>query len=501
MNERAAWRAAGPGPARGSGQLARDAREAALAAAEVELARGRDERAAGGSGTAAMLAAVRLLQRASRSGDPSGRIEAMLAEAAVSCCAEAGWLLRAQMIVVARRAAAAALAKDPAQPSALAALGIMSLHAPGSRRRRAETARLHLGAAVAHRPNRVDWRVWLARSHAAAGDPAAAVEELERVRSLMPPGLAERLIEAVFPGARALGRGRAASSGAGPATAAAAEPTPPEPRRRGLAVSARALERAFGARPVLRGVDLELRPREVVGLIGENGAGKSTLLGVLAGRVAPDGGEVLVLGARVVPGSAPASVGYVPQTAGLYPHLSVLEHLRSFALLHGVARRERAERVAAALALAGLEERAGDRASSLSGGMARRLMVALGSLHRPAVLLLDEPVSGIDGPSRERICRMVAELRAEGAAVLCAAPGAEEIPACTDRLLELRCGTLREVDARARAAAGEAGSIRVGVAGAVRDDRRGGDRGAPRGGALEGGGRERGGRPGTRCAE
>ncbi len=428
---------------------------AALAAAEAELLRAREERAAGRSGAAASLAAVRLLQRAARAGDPSGRVEALLAEAAVSCCAEAGWLLRAQMIVVARRAASAALARHPGHASALAALGIMSLHAPGSRRSRAEAARARLAAAVASRPGRVDWRVWLARSHAAAGDPRAAAEELDSVRSLMPPGLAEALIDALFPEAHRLPqRGPEAARGARPALGREAS-APGSARRAGLAISARALERSFGTRPVLCGADLELRPYEVVGLVGPNGAGKTTLLGILAGRVAADAGEVLVLGSRVVAGRTPASLGYVPQAAGLYPHLSVVEHLRSFAVLHGVERIARGGRVAEALALAGLEERAGDRASSLSGGMARRLMVALGSLHRPAVLLLDEPLTGIDGPSRERIRRMVAELRAEGAAVLCAAPSRAEIPACADRLVELDAGVLREAAAEAAAPASE----------------------------------------------
>jgi ABC-2 type transport system ATP-binding protein len=200
------------------------------------------------------------------------------------------------------------------------------------------------------------------------------------------------------------------------------------------ALEIHAVTKRFGDLQALAGVDLALAPGEVLGLLGPNGAGKSTLVRALMGRVRPDAGEIRLLGRPADEPGARDVLGYVPQDIALYQVLTAGENLRAFGRYLGLAG-ERLERaVARALEFAALADRAGDPVESFSGGMKRRLNIAVGMLHEPRIVLADEPTVGVDPQSRERIYGMVGELAAAGVAVLYTTHYMEEAERLCDRI-------------------------------------------------------------------
>ncbi len=180
----------------------------------------------------------------------------------------------------------------------------------------------------------------------------------------------------------------------------------------------------FGGTEALRGAELRLRRGEWLGLLGPNGAGKTTLVRAIAGRVRLDRGRIVLLGEELgaEQGASGAAarrrLGVVPQDVALYPHLSAAENLEVWGLLQGVRRTHIGERVAWALDWTGLRDRSREPVARLSGGMKRRLNLACGVLHRPEVVLLDEPTVGVDPQSRARIWEMLGELKRAGATLL-----------------------------------------------------------------------------------
>ena len=167
----------------------------------------------------------------------------------------------------------------------------------------------------------------------------------------------------------------------------------------------------FGDVTALAGVDLTIEPGAWVGLLGPNGAGKTTLVRAIAGRVRLDAGSVTVAGGR-------RRLGLAPQENALYPFMSARENLDVFGRLHGLRPPALRGRIEWALAWTGLAERSTERTDGFSGGMKRRLNLACAVLHGPELLLLDEPTTGVDPQSRERIFAMLAELRRDGTALL-----------------------------------------------------------------------------------
>ena len=197
----------------------------------------------------------------------------------------------------------------------------------------------------------------------------------------------------------------------------------------GVLLSARHVTRRFGHRVVLEPLDLELAGGEVVALGGPNGAGKSTLLAILAGALAPSGGEVAA--------AEPGRVGWMPQQPALYRRLTARENLELFARLAGID--DPGAAVETALEAVGLaaEDR---RAAELSVGNVQRLNLAIGLLGDPSVLLLDEPTASLDVAHRQRLWQLVDALRAVGGAVLFATHNLEEARRTADRLLVLQDG-------------------------------------------------------------
>ena len=160
------------------------------------------------------------------------------------------------------------------------------------------------------------------------------------------------------------------------------------------------------ARRVLHGVDLEIGRGQTVAILGPNGSGKSTLIKIICSILPLDDGSVEVFGASR-PADVRPMVSVVFQTDGLDPHLSVYENLRDQASLYGLSRQEALSRITEQLDQAGLTDRRRDLVKTLSRGLARRVDLARAMLHRPKLLLLDEPTVGLDPVAREAFLRMV----------------------------------------------------------------------------------------------
>lgn len=179
------------------------------------------------------------------------------------------------------------------------------------------------------------------------------------------------------------------------------------------------VRKSYGDLAVLRGVDLEIQPGEVVGLLGPNGAGKTTFVSIVAGLRSANGGEVSVAGIDALgnPREARKHLGIAPQDLGIYAIVSVRRNLRFFGELAGLEGKlldERVDEVASALSLDPLLERP---AGTLSGGQKRRLHTGMAMLHHPPLLILDEPTVGADIRTRQEILELVKKLAAEGRAI------------------------------------------------------------------------------------
>ncbi len=185
----------------------------------------------------------------------------------------------------------------------------------------------------------------------------------------------------------------------------------------------------FGEVTALDGASLALREGELLALLGPNGAGKTTLIRAIAGRVQLDGGEVRLFGKLLSGGKTAPELGIVPQELALYPSLTARENLDAFGRLQGLSAADVASQVGWALEVTALADRADEPIKGFSGGMKRRLNIACGIVHRPRVVLLDEPTVGVDPQSRERIYDMLGELTKAGVSLLLTTHHLEEAEA------------------------------------------------------------------------
>jgi ABC-2 type transport system ATP-binding protein len=207
----------------------------------------------------------------------------------------------------------------------------------------------------------------------------------------------------------------------------------------------------FGSVVALEGATLALREGELLALLGPNGAGKTTLIRAIAGRVRLDGGEILMFGRPMAGSRTPPELGIVPQELAVYPLLTARENLEAFGRLQGLSGRDLDGQVRWALKATALEDRANEPVKRFSGGMKRRLNIACGVLHRPRIVLLDEPTVGVDPQSRERIYDMLGELMRAGVSLLLTTHHLEEAEARCSRTViidhgrVIAAGTLPEL--------------------------------------------------------
>jgi ABC-2 type transport system ATP-binding protein len=212
------------------------------------------------------------------------------------------------------------------------------------------------------------------------------------------------------------------------------------------------VRKAFGSIVAVDGLSLAVRRGELLGLVGPNGAGKSTTVSLAVGLLAPDAGQVTIVG--LGDPAQPAvrqRLGVAPQALALYDLMTGEENLRFFGEVYGLAGAALSKRVAWCLDFVGLTDRKGDRVGTYSGGMKRRLNLAAALVHDPDLLLLDEPTVGVDPQSRNKIFENIETLHREGRTVIYTTHYMEEAERLCDRIAIidagklLALGTLREL--------------------------------------------------------
>jgi ABC-type multidrug transport system ATPase subunit len=211
------------------------------------------------------------------------------------------------------------------------------------------------------------------------------------------------------------------------------------------AVLVEAVVKRFGQTKALDGVSFSVKKGELFGFIGPDGGGKTTLFRILATLLVPDGGTVRVLGIDVVPGlwALRPRIGYMPGRFSLYPDLSVQENLRFFASVFGTTIDREYEQIAPIYRQ--LEPFKDRRAAALSGGMKQKLALCCALVHRPDILLLDEPTTGVDAVSRREFWDLLAEFKRSGLTTLVSTPYMDEANRC-DRVALIQHGRLLAVD-------------------------------------------------------
>jgi lipooligosaccharide transport system ATP-binding protein len=234
-----------------------------------------------------------------------------------------------------------------------------------------------------------------------------------------------------------------------------------------LAIRLRGVVKRFGAITAVDGLDLDLPVGTCVGLLGPNGAGKSTTMRMLTAQAIADEGEIEVLGYRL-PGEskvARAECGVVPQLDNLDTTLTVEQNLRVFSHLYRIERADRHDAIERALRIANLCDRRDTRVDKLSGGMRRRLLIARSLVHRPRLLLLDEPTVGLDPQVRQELWALIDNLRSEGVSILMSTHYIEEAQRLADTVVIMSHGKAVAEGPPARLVEEHAGREAVGVYG------------------------------------
>jgi ABC-2 type transport system ATP-binding protein len=201
------------------------------------------------------------------------------------------------------------------------------------------------------------------------------------------------------------------------------------------------IQKSFGRQEVLKDISLEVPAGEIYGLIGPSGSGKTTLVKMLIGLESPDSGTLTFKGNPLKANSVYTSVGYMAQSDALYTELTAKENLNFFASLYSLKKKDREERIKSVMRTVDLLEHLDKPVALYSGGMKRRLSLAIALLHDPEVLILDEPTVGIDPVLRKQIWGQFQELKAKGRTLLITTHVMDEAERC-DRLGLLRNGIL-----------------------------------------------------------
>jgi ABC-2 type transport system ATP-binding protein len=221
----------------------------------------------------------------------------------------------------------------------------------------------------------------------------------------------------------------------------------------GFAIQVQDLHKRYGDVYAVRGVSFAVKAGEIFSLLGPNGAGKSTTISMLSCLLDPTQGDAFVMGhsIRTDPGGVKASLGVVPQDIALYPDLSARENLEFWGKMYGLRGEALHKRVGEVLEIIDLADRQKDRLGSFSGGMKRRVNIGAALLHKPQVIIMDEPTVGIDPQSRRHILDSVKELNRQGMTVLYTTHYMEEAQELSDQIAimdqgkVIACGTHNEL--------------------------------------------------------
>jgi ABC-2 type transport system ATP-binding protein len=202
------------------------------------------------------------------------------------------------------------------------------------------------------------------------------------------------------------------------------------------AIEVKNLKKSFGKLQAVQGVEFAVKKGEILSLLGPNGAGKSTTISMLSGLLMPDEGDAFIMGNSIcaAPQAAKASLGVVPQDIALYPDLSARENLSFWGKMYGLRGAALKSRVDEVLNIIGLRDRQKDAVGKFSGGMKRRVNIGAALLHKPQVVIMDEPTVGIDPQSRRHILDNVQELNRQGMTVLYTTHYMEEAAELSDHI-------------------------------------------------------------------
>ncbi len=206
-------------------------------------------------------------------------------------------------------------------------------------------------------------------------------------------------------------------------------------------VSIRSVSKKFGTMEILKNIDLEIQQGEIFGLLGPSGAGKTTLVKEIAGLEVPTSGEIEVFHERMPSLHLIEKLGYMAQSDALYMDLTAQENLEFFAALYGLKKKDRKQRIMEVMELVQLTGHLGKQVSNYSGGMKRRLSLAIALLHQPELLILDEPTVGIDPVLRKNVWEAFHLLKEEGKTLIVTTHVMDEAEKC-DRLGLIREGQL-----------------------------------------------------------
>ncbi|WP_409347023.1 ABC transporter ATP-binding protein [Paenibacillus sp. MBLB4367] len=210
-------------------------------------------------------------------------------------------------------------------------------------------------------------------------------------------------------------------------------------------IDLREVVRTFGSRTVLNGISLRVERGELFGLLGPSGSGKTTLIKLITGIDKADGGTVRLLGERMPKLAILQRFGYMAQSDALYSELTAKQNLQFFASLYGLSGTRRNQRMEAAMAVVDLLDHMNKPVAAYSGGMKRRLSLAISLLHEPELLVLDEPTVGIDPVLRQAIWKELLEMRDRGTTIILTTHVMDEADKC-DRIGLIRDGLLTAVD-------------------------------------------------------
>ncbi|MBZ4223810.1 ABC transporter ATP-binding protein [Bacillus wiedmannii] len=196
------------------------------------------------------------------------------------------------------------------------------------------------------------------------------------------------------------------------------------------------ITKSFGKKEIVKNVSFEVKKGETFGLLGPNGAGKSTTISMICGLIPYDSGDIKVGGKSVkeYPLEAKKKIGIVPQDIALYPTLSAKENLIFWGKMYGLNGKVAKERAEEVLAYVGLQDRGKDKIETFSGGMKRRINIGAALMHKPELLIMDEPTVGIDPQSRNHILETVKKLNEKGMTVIYTSHYMEEVEYLCERI-------------------------------------------------------------------